>query len=1022
MLALAAFVTITLVPFTKYPANPPTIGNPATIDRRTALFVAMITITMLTLVAAVRIRRELLPRLGAWNATLLGAGAFVAVIAAVELVLPGVHETPAGLPRRRAVALSYRVARHQRHAVDDDRDRLRRGRRAPARDPHGTEPRGRTRRRVTQPPRPPRGYTRVWRHRRALLACLLGALAAAPPAQAAPPQLTASVVGESPNVGVFRFVQAVAISPGGGAIFTGDMYGGTVQAFNRDGSYRFTIGFRATRREPGRLGVVGGVATDRSGHVYVLDSENDRVQIFDAADGHYLASFGDASLFDLVGGDPAIGAGISASGIAVDQRPGGPPVVFVVDQGKARVARFALDPATLTPVGSPTFAAPGLAAPQGLALDPAGTRLYVADDQNDRVLVLDPTSLAVLATVGSHGAGPGQFDAPYDVAVDAQTPPRLYVGDNLNNRVDVFDATTLGYLGMFGAFGRTPGLFSIVRSVGALADDPRGGVLVADSANNRIQALAADGTVVAAWGLAGRSPGYVSRARGVAFANDGATIAVADTFDHRIERFDPDGSFGGQLGLITPFNGYATQGSADGQFSLPSGVAYDAAGNTAVSDFGNDRVVVLRPDGSVLRNVIVQNPRQIAAGPAGSLLVAEMLPAGRIVAIAADGSMSTAQGSLTNPKAVAFDGLTTMFAADDTHVYRTTLPLGPAVAIPAPPGEAAWDHPSGLAVDRTAGTLYVAELRPSTPNGARVLRGTPNGGGYDWDTIATEGNGAGQVNEPNGLALSPDGGTLLVADTSNNRILRFDAPGHTPPQTVPLTVSIDQITRGSVNNATGIACATDCTQQYGVGRAVTLTATPVAGSTFAGWGGACAGATIGPSCTIAMNGAQSVSASFVATPPTVVAPPPPPLPPPPPPAVRITTVTISPSTLYRARRANRKLHRTARHATRARVSLRLSRPAKVTATVAIARPGVRRGSQCVAPPRKRKKSDRACTRFVVRPGRRVVTFNSGLRHFTLTPVFAGHALAVGRYRLSLVALDTGANRVGPVVRAFRVVA
>ena len=84
-----------------------------------------------------------------------------------------------------------------------------------------------------------------------------------------------------------------------------------------------------------------------------------------------------------------------------------------------------------------------------------------------------------------------------------------------------------------------------------------------------------------------------------------------------------------------------------------------------------------------------------------------------------------------------------------------------------------------------------------------------------------------------------------------------------------------------------------------------------------------------------------------------VAPQPPPRPPPPPatrrcgsPACRIT-----PSTLHRARRANRRLHRKARRATRARVSLRLSRPATITATVARGRPGVRRGSQCVAPPR-----------------------------------------------------------------------
>lgn len=108
LLALGAYLTITLVPFTKYPANPPTVGNPDTIDRRTILFVAMITISLLALIAASRIRRELLPRLGGWNAAILAGVAFVAVIAVAQLILPAVHETPAGFPAD--VLWRFRVA------------------------------------------------------------------------------------------------------------------------------------------------------------------------------------------------------------------------------------------------------------------------------------------------------------------------------------------------------------------------------------------------------------------------------------------------------------------------------------------------------------------------------------------------------------------------------------------------------------------------------------------------------------------------------------------------------------------------------------------------------------------------------------------------------------------------------------------------------------------------------------------------------------------------------------------------
>jgi predicted cobalt transporter CbtA len=108
LLALAAYLTITLVPATKYPPDPPGVGNPATIDRRTLLFFAMIAISIVAATAATRIRRDLLPRLSGWNATLAAAGAFLALIAVAELILPGIHEVPAGFPAD--VLWRFRVA------------------------------------------------------------------------------------------------------------------------------------------------------------------------------------------------------------------------------------------------------------------------------------------------------------------------------------------------------------------------------------------------------------------------------------------------------------------------------------------------------------------------------------------------------------------------------------------------------------------------------------------------------------------------------------------------------------------------------------------------------------------------------------------------------------------------------------------------------------------------------------------------------------------------------------------------
>lgn len=94
LLAVGAFVALVLVPALKYPANPPAVGNPDTIGSRTALFFAMLAISVACLAAAVTLARRLWARHGGWTAALVAATAFVVVIAVVMALLPAVDEVP----------------------------------------------------------------------------------------------------------------------------------------------------------------------------------------------------------------------------------------------------------------------------------------------------------------------------------------------------------------------------------------------------------------------------------------------------------------------------------------------------------------------------------------------------------------------------------------------------------------------------------------------------------------------------------------------------------------------------------------------------------------------------------------------------------------------------------------------------------------------------------------------------------------------------------------------------------------
>jgi hypothetical protein len=88
LVAGGGFLGMYLVPFLKYPANPPAIGHEDTIRARSGLYLLMVLLSVAFLVAAAWLGRRLQPRFGNWNATLLAAGAFVVAIGAVMAILP----------------------------------------------------------------------------------------------------------------------------------------------------------------------------------------------------------------------------------------------------------------------------------------------------------------------------------------------------------------------------------------------------------------------------------------------------------------------------------------------------------------------------------------------------------------------------------------------------------------------------------------------------------------------------------------------------------------------------------------------------------------------------------------------------------------------------------------------------------------------------------------------------------------------------------------------------------------------
>lgn len=108
LVSVLGFVALVLVPFLKYPANPPAGTDDASVSLRTMLYLVTVLISVGLTVMAVLLARRLAPRYGDWNSTVLAGVGFVVVIAAVLWVLPVVNETPADFPA--TVLYQFRMA------------------------------------------------------------------------------------------------------------------------------------------------------------------------------------------------------------------------------------------------------------------------------------------------------------------------------------------------------------------------------------------------------------------------------------------------------------------------------------------------------------------------------------------------------------------------------------------------------------------------------------------------------------------------------------------------------------------------------------------------------------------------------------------------------------------------------------------------------------------------------------------------------------------------------------------------
>lgn len=262
------------------------------------------------------------------------------------------------------------------------------------------------------------------------------------------------------------------------------------------------------------------VCRDGGSRLYVADSNGQVLHVFDLESREYLRWRPPETQRGF--GQPV---GVA---IGLDGR------VLVVDSVAAEV--FVFDPAGAF---RGVFGAGALKRPCGIAVEPSGGRIFIADAEAHQIVAFTPDGREA-GRLGTRGSGPGQFNFPTNLAFDRSG--NLFVSDTLNFRIQVFDQR-LQPVRQIGTKGDLPGYFSQPKGI---AVDPADRLYVVDANFEAVQVFTNTGDLLMAFGREGRAPGEFWLPAGVC-ADAQGRIWVADSYNQRIQVFQSltDGSADG---------------------------------------------------------------------------------------------------------------------------------------------------------------------------------------------------------------------------------------------------------------------------------------------------------------------------------------------------------------------------------------------------------------------------------------------------------------------------------------------